>query len=231
MTADCLSAGPNIAALAALLADPARAQIMLALMDGRSLTAGELARAGGVTPQTASSHLAKLLDGGLLTRTAQGRHHYYRISGEDAAHAMETLSVLGGEPIAPTIRTGPRDAKLREARICYDHLAGTMGVELFDGLLASGALDGDPFNVRLTEKGEAAATRIGIDVAPLKKAKRPICRACLDWSERKPHLAGGLGAAVLDRFLEHGWIRRQAGSRTLLFSSEGLRQFDLLART
>lgn len=223
-------AGPNIARLATLLADPVRAQIMWSLMDGRALTAGELAEAGGVSPQTASSHLSKLFDGGLLTVAQQGRHRYYRISGPDAAHLIETLSVLAEQPSAKRIRTGPRDEKLRQARICYDHLAGTMGVKLFDGLRSSGALAGDDSNIRLTERGETLFGEFGIDCGGLKSARRPMCRACLDWSERRPHLAGSLGAALLTRFLDEGWIRRQAGSRALLFSGEGLRRLDGLLR-
>ncbi len=221
--------GPNIARLAALLADPVRAQVMLALMDGRALTAGELAQAGGVSPQTASSHLAKLIDGGLLAVASQGRHRYYRISGPDAAHLVETLSVLSEEEPTARIRTGPRDPTLRRARICYDHLAGSMGVRLLDGLLANGALAGDDSNVRLTAKGEQVFSDFGVDLGALKRKKRPLCRACLDWSERRPHLAGSVGAALLDRFLDEGWIRRQAGSRTLIVSAEGLRRYERLA--
>jgi len=224
-------AGPNIARLATLLADPVRAQIMWSLMDGRALTAGELAEAGGVSPQTASSHLAKLIDGKLLTVAQQGRHRYYRISGPDAAYLIETLSVLAEQPEAGRIRTGPRDEKLRQARICYDHLAGSMGVKLFDGLRSAGALAGDDSNIGLTAKGETLFSDFGIDCGTLKTARRPLCRACLDWSERRPHLAGSLGAAVLARFLHKGWIRRQGGTRALDFSSEGLRRFEILTRT
>jgi DNA-binding transcriptional ArsR family regulator len=218
--------GPNIARLAALLADPVRAQVMLALMDGRALTAGELAQAGGVSPQTASSHLSKLIDGGLLAVASQGRHRYYRISGPDAAHLVETLSVLSEEEPTARIRTGPRDAKLRKARICYDHLAGSMGVRLLDGLLANGALAGDDSNIRLTARGEQVFSDFGVDLGALKRKKRPLCRACLDWSERRPHLAGSIGAALLDRFLDEGWIRREKGSRTLIVSAEGLRRYE-----
>lgn len=222
--------GPNITRLATLLADPVRARIIWGLIDGRALTAGELAQTGGVSPQTASSHLAKLIDGGLLTVAKQGRHRYFRISGADVAHLIETLSVLAEQPSARRIRTGPRDEKLRQARICYDHLAGSMGVRLFDGLRSSGALAGDDSNVRLTERGETLFGDFGIDVGALKSARRPICRACVDWSERRPHLAGSLGAALLTRFLDEGWIRRQSGSRALLFSGEGLRRLDGLLR-
>lgn len=222
--------GPNIARLAALLADPARAQVMLALMDGRALTAGELAQAGGVSPQTASSHLSKLIDGGLLAVASQGRHRYYRISGPDAAHLVETLSVLSEEEPTARIRTGPRDPNLRKARICYDHLAGSMGVRLLEGLVANGALADDDSNIRLTAKGEQVFSDFGVDLGALKRKKRPLCRACLDWSERRPHLAGSIGAALLDRFLDEGWIRREKGSRTLIVSAEGLRRYEGLVR-
>jgi DNA-binding transcriptional ArsR family regulator len=224
------SAGPNITRLATLLADPARARIIWSLIDGRALTAGELARAGGVSPQTASSHLAKLIDGGLLTVAKQGRHRYFRISGPDAAYLVETLSVLAEPPAAARVRTGPRDETLRQARICYDHLAGAIGVQLFDGLRARGALAGDDSNVGLTAAGEDLIGGFGIDIDALKAARRPLCRACIDWSERRPHLAGGLGAAILSRFLDQGWIRRQADSRVLVVSGEGLRRFEMLSR-
>lgn len=223
--------GPNITRLATLLADPVRARIIWGLIDGRALTAGELAQTGGVSPQTASSHLSKLIEGKLLDVTRQGRHRYYRISGPDAAHLIETLSVLAEQPSAGLVRTGPRDGKLREARICYDHLAGTMGVRLFDGLRASGALAGDDSNIRLTATGETLFGDFGIDCDALKSARRPLCRACLDWSERRPHLAGSLGAAVLGRFVDEGWVRRQSGTRALAFTGEGLRHFDKLTRS
>jgi DNA-binding transcriptional ArsR family regulator len=222
--------GPNIASLAALFADPARAQMVYALMDGRALTAGELALASGVAPPTASSHLAKLIDGGVLTVTKQGRHRYYRIAGPDAAQLIETLSVMAtGEP-GRAIRTGPRDEHMRRARVCYDHLAGFRGVQLLDGLMQSGALAGDQGNVTLTAQGEALFQDMGIDIPSLRRKRRPLCRSCIDWSERRPHLAGSLGAAVLARFLDEGWIRRKSGTRALIFSPEGLRRFDGLLR-
>jgi DNA-binding transcriptional ArsR family regulator len=230
MTETIDTTGPNIARLAALFADPVRAQIIRVLMDGRALTATELANAGGVTPQTASSHLAKLVDGGVLSVTRQGRHRYYRISGFDVAHLIETLSVMAQDVAAPTIRTGPRDAEMRDARICYDHLAGALGVRLLDGLKARGALAGDDSNIQLTAAGEDQLAAFGINLDALKSRKRPLCRACLDWSERRPHLAGSLGAAVLARFFDQGWAHRRDGTRTLVFTSEGLRRFDRLIR-
>ena len=222
---------PNIAALAALLADPARAQIVYALMDGRALTAGELARVGGVTAQTASSHLARLTEGGMLTVERQGRHRYYRISGPDMATLLEQLAVVSGTLKPSQLpRTGPRDATMRRARVCYDHMAGQMGVELFSGLCATGRLKNDDHNVHVTDKGAAMLEAMGIDLDGLKTARRPLCRTCMDWSERRPHLAGGLGAALLSHFLSQSWAHRIDGARTLIFTSDGLRRFQALIR-
>ena len=224
------TSGPNIASLAALVADPVRAQMVYALMDGRALTAGELARAGGVTAQTASTHLGRLVEGGMLSVARQGRHRYYRIGGPDMAHLLETLASVAGARHRPPVRTGPRDKALRTARVCYDHLAGTMGVELLAGLLENGSLSGDGHTVWPTPAGEARFRSVGIDIEGLRRRRRPICRTCIDWSERRPHLAGGLGAALLAHFLSDGWARRVKGSRTLHFVPGGLRRFDALLR-
>lgn len=222
---------PNIATLAALVADPVRAQMAFALMDGRALTAGELARVGGVTAQTASTHLARLVDGGMLAVAAQGRHRYYRISGTDAAELLEQMAVVAGtldRRAAP--RTGPRDPHMRQARVCYDHLAGSMGVRLLAGLVETGTLDGDEHAPSLAPAGADTLRSLGIDVDALRAKRRPVCRTCIDWSERRPHLAGGLGAALLDHFLAHGWAHRVEGARILRFTSDGLRRFEALVR-
>jgi len=222
---------PNIAGLAALIADPVRAQMAYALMDGRALTAGELARVGGVTAQTASTHLAQLADGGLLAVARQGRHRYYRISGADAAGLLEQMAVVAGTLDRRAVpRTGPRDPRMREARVCYDHLAGSMGVRLFSGLIENGTLRGEDEAVSLTRTGEDVLGSLGIDIGALRGKRRPVCRTCIDWSERRPHLAGGLGAALLDHFLSDGWAHRVEGARTLTFTTDGLRRFDDLVR-
>lgn len=215
--------GPVIASVAALLGDPARANILTALMDGRALTVSELAEAAGVTIQTASGHLAKLDAAKLLTAQKQGRHRYFRLSGPDVAQVLEALMGLAQRTGATRVRTGPRDAALRAARVCYDHLAGERGVELLSGVRQQGFIAGQE-ELALTDKGRAFFGEFGIDLARLEKGRRPVCRACLDWSERRSHLGGALGAEILFRMLEKGWARRDAG-RVVTFTHEGLGAF------
>jgi len=215
--------GPVIASVAALLGDPARANILTALMDGRALTVSELAEAAGVTIQTASGHLAKLDAANLLTAEKQGRHRYFRLSDPDVAQVLEALMGLAQRTGATRVRTGPKDAALRAARVCYDHLAGERGVELLNGARQQGFIaDKEP--MALTGKGRAFFGEFGIDLARLEKGRRPVCRACLDWSERRSHLGGALGAAILSRLLEKGWVRRDAG-RVVTFTCQGLGEF------
>lgn len=216
--------GPIIASVAALLGDPARANILTALMDGRALTVSELAAAAGVTLQTASGHLAKLDAANLLTAEKQGRHRYFRLSGPDVAQVLEALMGLAQRTGATRVRTGPKDAALRSARICYDHLAGERGVALLRGTQQQGLIEGG-MDLALTDKGRAVFTDFGIDLAALEKGRRPVCRACLDWSERQSHLGGALGAAILSRLIDRGWVRRDTG-RVLTFTCEGVKEFE-----
>jgi DNA-binding transcriptional ArsR family regulator len=216
--------GPVIASVAALLGDPARANILTALMDGRALTVSELAEAAGVTLQTASGHLAKLDAANLLTAEKQGRHRYFRLSGPDVAQVLEALMGLAQRTGATRVRTGPKDAALRSARICYDHLAGERGVALLNAARQHGFIDGEE-NLVLTSKGRVFFADFGIDLAALEKGRRPLCRACLDWSERHSHLGGALGAAILSRMIDRGWVRRRAG-RVLTFTCEGVEGFE-----
>jgi DNA-binding transcriptional ArsR family regulator len=214
---------PRIASVAALIGDPGRANMLTALMDGRALTASELAGAAGVTLQTASGHLGRLVESGLLAVRKQGRHRYFRLSGPDVAEALEALMGLAQRTGAVRVRTGPRDAALREARIYYDHLAGERGVSLLESLRRKGLVEGEQ-EVVLTGPGQAFFTRLGVDLARLRKERRPICRLCLDWSERRAHLGGALGAALLDLMTERSWLRREEG-RVLRFSPAGTREF------
>lgn len=216
--------GPLIASIAALIGDPGRANMMTALMDGRALTASELGGAAGVTLQTASGHLARLVDSGLLAVRKQGRHRYFRLSGPDVAEALEALMGLAQRTGAVRLRTGPRDAALREARICYDHLAGERGVALLDALRGKGLVNGEE-DLSLTESGRAFFERLGVDLDRLEGARRPICRPCLDWSERRAHLGGALGAALLDLMADRKWLRREEG-RVIRFSPAGTREFQ-----
>eukprot|EP00998_Keelungia_sp_KM082_P012273 NODE_859_length_1590_cov_1.396446_g849_i0.p2 GENE.NODE_859_length_1590_cov_1.396446_g849_i0~~NODE_859_length_1590_cov_1.396446_g849_i0.p2 ORF type:complete len:227 (-),score=26.59 NODE_859_length_1590_cov_1.396446_g849_i0:80-760(-) len=217
--------GPDIARVAALLGDPARANMLTALMGGRALTAAELAQEAGVTPQTASSHLAKLEAGQIVVPRKQGRHRYFTLSGPDIVEALEVLMGIANRVGHNRVRTGPKDPELRKARVCYDHLAGDMGVALFDGLIKGKLIENTVNGVVLTDAGVAFADKFGIDLEALRRKRRPLCRECLDWSARQSHLAGSFGAAMLDRFYELGWSRRVAESRIVRFERDGERKF------
>ena len=220
-----MKAGPDIATVAALLGDPARANMLTALIGGTALTAGELAREGGVTAQTASSHLARLAAGGLVTVRRQGRHAYYALSGADVARVLEGLMGLAQRTGHRRTRPGPAEPALREARVCYDHLAGDLGVALLDGLVARGAILRRDETLTLTPAGAAFLAGFGIDVAELSGARRPLCRSCLDWSVRRSHLAGALGAALLGRVFQLGWARRVPDTRVVHFTPAGRARF------
>lgn len=213
--------GPDIARVAALVADPARSTMLLALMDGRALTATELAALSGITKQTASSHLARLVDGEVLSVEAQGRHRYFRLAGGHVAELIEALQVFSSDKVPP-LRTGPREPALRKARICYDHLAGEMAVALYDRAVADGWLTGD---LDVTGAGWSGLAALGVAPGDLPPGNRPVCRACLDWSQRRHHLAGKLGKAILDSLLQQGWTRRLPESRVIRFTPEGERRF------
>ncbi|WP_129790821.1 helix-turn-helix transcriptional regulator [Sphingosinicella sp. CPCC 101087] len=216
--------GPRIAAVAALIGDPARANMLTLLMDGRSLTARELAEGGGIAAPTASGHLARLLEAGLVVVRRQGRHRYFRLSGPDVAETLEALMGLAQRTSPAPVRSGPREPALRQARICYDHLAGERGVALLEALRARGIVEGEEAIVP-TRSGTAWLAEFGVDVERLARGRRPLCRACLDWSERRVHLGGALGAALLDLMIERNWLKREQG-RVLRFTSAGRRAFE-----
>jgi len=218
--------GPDIASLAALIGDPARANMLTALMSGKALTASELATEAGVTLPTASAHLKKLEGAQLLRQRKQGRHRYFALYDDDVGAVLETLMGLAASRGLLRTRTGPKDPALRKARICYNHLAGELGVALYDGLLARGHLveDGDE-QLDLTDSGAGLMADFGIDIAPLASSRRPMCRSCLDWSARRTHLAGSLGVAILNHVYDLGWARREEGSRVIAFNPDGERQF------
>jgi len=217
---------PNIAKIGTLLGDNTRARMLATLMHGKALTASELAREAGVTAQTASSHLAKLEDGGLLVLRKQGRHKYFALANEDVAALLETLMALsaGNEPLRTT--TGPRDAAMRHARVCYNHLAGTKGIQLHDSLVASRYLQHKDGELVLSRKGHQFMQEFGIDLHSLQASRSPLCRSCLDWSERRSHLAGSLGRALLAKFEQLRWVKRDSGSRVLKFSMKGENEFN-----
>lgn len=217
--------GPDIARIAALIGDPARANMLSSLMSGRALTATELSAEAGVSASTTSIHLSKLEAGGLVLPRKQGRHRYYTLTNPDVAEVLEALMGLAQRTGAVRVRTGPKDPQLRHARVCYDHLAGEQGVRLFDGLLTKKLLALDGEDVVLTQTGETALGDFGIDLVGLSRLRRPLCRSCLDWSMRRSHLAGALGAALLDRMLELRWVTRVPDSRIIRFSARGDAEF------
>jgi DNA-binding transcriptional ArsR family regulator len=220
-----LKEGPNIARIASLMGDPARANMLAALSDGRALTAGELAAEAGVTKQTASSHLSRLGGGGLIIVEAQGRHRYFRLAGEEVSHAIEALMGVANTRDRPRTRTGPRDPALRHARVCYNHLAGEMGVALFNRLGKRRWLALEEDDIGVTPSGKRAFAEFGVDVDRLTTLRRPMCRICVDWSERRHHLAGSLGEALLTRFTDLKWARRDKGSRLVRFTPAGEQAF------
>ena len=217
--------GPDIARFASLIGDPARANILIALLGGTALTASELASEAGVTKQTASSHLAKLRVAGFILPAAQGRHRYFRLAGPEIAHVLEELMGVAARMGAARTRPGPNEPALRSARICYDHLAGAFGVELFDALSRNSWLRLQAGNLSLTRRGVRELDAFGIEVEALASAKRNLCRPCLDWSERRYHLAGSIGAALLASIFKLGWARRAPASRAIVFSAKGENTF------
>ena len=220
--------GPDISQLGALIGDPARANMLAALMDGRALTATELAGIAGITAQTASTHLARLEAGGLITPQKQGRHKYFSLSGAKAGQLIESLMDFAADRGQLRHRPGPKDEAMRKARICYDHLAGDLGVRMFDSLVARGHLAFDQSQIGLSAEGEVFLTAAGIDLAGLRRSRRPLCRCCLDWSERRDHLAGSLGAALFDMIIARGWAKRDAKSRAVNFTRNGEQAFRTL---
>lgn len=213
--------GPDISRIAALIGDPARANILTALMSGKALTATELASEAGVTVQTASAHLSKLEAADMIACRKSGRHKYFTLGGDDVGHALEALMGLAAGAGHLRTRTGPKDAALREARVCYNHLAGAKGIALYQGLLARGVIQERGDDVALTDAGVTFLRTFGVDVDGLRKAKTPLCRSCLDWSARQTHLAGSVGRALLARMQEIGWAERVEGTRVVRFTSKG----------
>jgi DNA-binding transcriptional ArsR family regulator len=220
-----MKVGPDIALVGSLVGDPARANMLTALMSGRALTATELAREAAVTPQTASSHLAKLEAGGLLCVEKQGRHRYYKLTGPDVASVLEGLMGLAARMGHTRVRTGPKDPALRYARACYDHLAGDLGVALFDSLIRRRWITQSQDQVHVTDAGLAEFREFGIDAATMLHTRRPVCKACLDWSSRRSHLGGQLGAGILTRIYELKWASRPADTRIVAFTQPGEANF------
>ncbi len=213
--------------IAALMGDPARASMLSLLMDGRAHTASDLAHNAGITAQTASGHLARMVEANLLAARAEGRNRFYRLSSPDVAHAIESLMALAGTRAPPASKAAAwrRDPDLRFCRTCYDHLAGQVGIAVTDSLTQRGHLEPKgPRDWQLTSSGELFCERLGVDLDTARKtSSRHFARQCLDWSERRPHISGALGAAIADTFFKRGWTERLRRSRTVRLTDSGRR--------
>ncbi len=216
-----MNANPNVASVAALIGDSARASMLCVLMDKRARTATELAHVAGITPQTASSHLAKLVNGELVTVEKQGRHRYYRLANENVASALEALQVVTTAKLKRPYQLGPKDQNLRNGRMCYDHLAGTLGVKITQALVSNGSIVELGKNFELTESGQTFLTDFGIDIDHARSKRRKFSQTCLDWSERQPHLAGALGAAICERLVSLKWIKQEKNTRVVKVTPTG----------
>jgi DNA-binding transcriptional ArsR family regulator len=217
----------SLSGIAAAIAEPARTRMLCCLMDGHARTSTELAVVAEVSPSTASVHLGKLKEQHLVSMVAQGKHRYYRLAGPDVAAAIEALLRVAG--VAPPVFRPSTPDRLRQARTCYDHMAGTVAVALHDHLHAQGWLteaDGDDTAYELSTDGAEALANLGLDVAAARAARRRFACSCLDWSERTPHLGGALGAALLALLLRRGWVERALDSRALSITRDGRAQLQ-----
>jgi DNA-binding transcriptional ArsR family regulator len=218
-----MTASPDLLRVARTIGEPSRVRMLALLMAGRALTAKELAHGAGVDPATATGHLQRLLGDGLVDVAAQGRHRYFRLRGPDVARLVEQLMVVSGSD-GGTAATP--DQPIRAARFCYDHLAGRLGTALAAALVRRGVLAHADGAFGVTEDGEQWFRALGVEVEPLRRARRTFARACLDWSERTDHLAGAVGAALAERMLELGWIERVRRSRVVTVTDAGRRELE-----
>jgi DNA-binding transcriptional ArsR family regulator len=214
---------PNIADAAALIGHPTRAAVLIALLDGRALPASALAWRGAASPQAASAHLRKLVDGGLLRVRVSGRHRLYQLATREVARALEALLAIAAQPRIVALSQSLAMQRLRDARVCYDHLAGRLGVAVTDALVARGVVRVVDGEFHLTPKGERFFDGLGVDVAGLRHRRRPLVRTCMDWTERRPHLAGSLGMALQECFVANAWIERRSEDRAVRLTERGRR--------
>lgn len=219
---------PNITQIASLIGEKTRSAVLEALLSGKALPASELAQLAGVSLQTISSHLAKLVEGRLLSVEAHGRHRYYRLAGQEVADALEALSLVAPAVQVTSLRQSDTLNGVRFARTCYDHMAGKLGVAVTEALVSKGFIQSEGREYRITQQGVSWFASIGIDVAKLRGGRRIFCRQCLDWSERRYHMSGAVGAALAARFFELEWIRRTQASRAVEITDTGRKQLKLL---
>jgi DNA-binding transcriptional ArsR family regulator len=218
-----MGADADIAAVCRVLGDSHRASFVLALLGGEELPAGELAARAGASSSLTSAHLSKLLKAGLIDVRRQGRQRYYRVASPQVATAIEGLMAIAPARPISSLRQAKQGEAIRAARTCYDHLAGRLGVAVTEALERGGALAQADSGWQLTPAGEEQFGCLGIDVSELRRHRRPLLRDCLDWTERRPHLGGSLGAALAGRMLERGWIERQPNSRAVTLTAAGRR--------
>jgi DNA-binding transcriptional ArsR family regulator len=216
----------DLAAVAQVLGEPHRAQFMLALLAGDELPAGELASRAGASSSLASAHLTRLLQAGLITARSRGRQRYYRITDRRVADAIEALLTIAPKRPAKSLKASKHGDAIRHARTCYDHLAGRLGIALIDGLERTRTLEPSDSGWQLTPSGEQSLTRLGIDLDQLRGGRRALIRPCLDWTERRPHLAGALGAALDDHMFELRWIERLPNTRAVRITPAGRRRLN-----
>jgi DNA-binding transcriptional ArsR family regulator len=221
-------AEPDIAALGALLGDETRSSMLLALLGGEAISAGELARVAGVSRSGASAHLRRLREGGLVVDEVRGRNRFFRLATPELADALEALARVAPPRAPGDLRAAEVGRALKRARTCYDHLAGELGVAVTEALVEQGQLAGGDLLYSVMPAGQVWFAELGIDVVELEQKRRSFARACLDWSERRPHLAGSLGAAVAATFFSRGWARRIPGTRAIRLTPAGER--ELMAR-
>ncbi|MEM7209684.1 MAG: winged helix-turn-helix domain-containing protein [Pseudomonadota bacterium] len=219
---------PGIAAIGAMIGDPTRSAMLSSLMSGQAMTATELADEGGITRQTASVHLARLMDAGMIRMLKQGRHRYFSLASEDVSVMLESMMTVAQQVRPSTFRAGPKDKNMRKARVCYDHLAGPYSVAIYEAFIRRNFLTlVQPTNdengiLTLTHDGKTFCSSKGIDIQDCA-SKRVMCRPCVDWSERRFHIAGALGHALLAFVFEQGWAEKERDSRIVTFSSHGLK--------
>lgn len=213
-----------IAAIGELLGDPARAEILVALLDGRSRAAGELAFAANVSAQSASGHLAKLVDGGLLAVRNSGRHRYFSLTGPDVADALEALGAIATIKPAPHAVRPRVDAQMYVARTCYDHLAGRIAVELAKTMEEERAIRAAGHDYEIGRRGKEYFAKLGIEVDRLQRLRRSFARQCVDWTERRPHIGGALGAAICAQFVAARWIAPRPNTRAVRITQNGARE-------
>jgi DNA-binding transcriptional ArsR family regulator len=218
---------PDISSIAKAISEPSRAAMLTALLDGRLHPASSLAYIAGIKPQTASFHLKRMTELNLISVERHGRHRYYGLTNYEVASTLESFLVISPKTEIKSFRQATQDKAIRDARTCYDHLAGKLGVKITDSMLVNGYLENLTDSFIITEKGEEFFAGLHIDLSEVKKSRRKFINKCLDWSERRHHLSGAVGNALFEKFLELNWIEKASGTRAVKLTSEGKKKIQL----